>query len=350
LKRACGGARAATHPENLMENGLRNELIDACHRRLNYLRISVTDRCNLRCAYCLPCEDVPRLSHEEVLRYEEILRIVRVGVGLGISKVRVTGGEPLVRKGVVGFLAELARIPEIKDLSLTTNGVRLKEHLNALQAAGVARINISLDTLRPERYRRITGVDAFDAVWEGILAAHARGFRPIKLNVVALAGVNDDELVDLARLSLEHPFHVRFIEFMPIGSSRIGKRPPLLVPEIEERIGALGKLVPVERTEMDGPAHRYRFDGAPGEIGFIPAISHQFCRRCNRLRLTASGQLRPCLLSDRQEDLKGPLRRGCSDADLAEVFFSATRHKPSDHNLAVGEPAHVCCQMRSIGG
>ena len=333
-----------------MENGLRNELIDACHRRLNYLRISVTDRCNLRCAYCLPCEDVPRLSHEEVLRYEEILRIVRVGVGLGISKVRVTGGEPLVRKGVVGFLAELARIPEIKDLSLTTNGVRLKEHLNALQAAGVARINISLDTLRPERYRRITGVDAFDAVWEGILAAHARGFRPIKLNVVALAGVNDDELVDLARLSLEHPFHVRFIEFMPIGSSRIGKRPPLLVPEIEERIGALGKLVPVERREMDGPAHRYRFDGAPGEIGFIPAISHQFCRRCNRLRLTASGQLRPCLLSDRQEDLKGPLRRGCSDADLAEVFFSATRHKPSDHNLAVGEPAHVCCQMRSIGG
>jgi cyclic pyranopterin phosphate synthase len=333
-----------------MENGLRHELIDACHRRLSYLRISVTDRCNLRCAYCLPCEDVPRLSHEEVLRYEEILRIVRVGVGLGISKVRVTGGEPLVRKGVVGFLAELARIPEIKDLSLTTNGVRLKEHLDALQAAGVARINVSLDTLRPERYRRITGVDAFDTVWEGVLAAHARGIRPIKLNVVALAGVNDDELVDLARLSLEHPFHVRFIEFMPIGSSRIEKRPPLLVPEIAERIGVLGKLVPVERTEMDGPAHRYRFDGAPGEIGFIPAISHQFCRRCNRLRLTASGQLRPCLLSDRQEDLKGPLRRGCSDAELAEVFFSATRHKPSDHNLAVGEPAHVCCQMRSIGG
>lgn len=333
-----------------MDAASRHELIDACNRRLNYLRISVTDRCNLRCAYCLPCEDVPRLAHEEVLRYEEILRIVRVGVGLGISKVRVTGGEPLVRKGVLGFLAELARMPGIKDLSLTTNGVRLSEHLDALRTAGVARINISLDTLKPERYQRITGIDAFHAVWEGIRAAHALGFRPIKLNVVALNGVNDDELEDLARLSMEFPFHVRFIEFMPIGASRIERGAPLLVPEIQERISGLGRLLPVERSEMDGPAHRYRFEGAPGEIGFIPAISHQFCSRCNRLRLTASGQLRPCLLSDRQEDLKGPLRRGCSDSDLTEIFFNATRHKPSDHNLAVGEPAHVCCQMRSIGG
>jgi cyclic pyranopterin phosphate synthase len=333
-----------------MDTAPRHELIDACNRRLNYLRISVTDRCNLRCAYCLPCEDVPRLAHEEVLRYEEILRIVRVGVRLGISKVRVTGGEPLVRKGILSFLAELARIPEIKDLSLTTNGVLLKDHLEALKSAGVSRINISLDTLKPERYQRITGMDAFQRVWEGIRAAQAIGFRPIKLNVVALNGVNDDELVDLARLSLEFPFHVRFIEFMPIGQSRIERRAPLLVPDIQKRIRVLGELKTVERSEMDGPAHRYRFEGACGEIGFIPAISHQFCRRCNRLRLTASGQLRPCLLSDRQEDLKGPLRRGCSDAELAEIFFDATRHKPSDHNLAVGEPAHVCCQMRSIGG
>jgi cyclic pyranopterin phosphate synthase len=327
-----------------------HELVDSCNRHLTYLRISITDRCNLRCAYCLPCEDIPRLAHEEVLRYEEILRIVRVGVRLGISKIRVTGGEPLVRKGVIGFLSELARIPQIRDLSLTTNGVLLREQLEALKSAGVSRVNISLDTLKPKRYRHITGVDAFPAVWEGIQAAQALGFHPIKLNVVALRGVNDDELVDLARLSLEFPFHVRFIEFMPIGQSRIQRRPPLLIPDIQKRIGVLGKLVPVERSEMDGPAHRHRFEGAPGEIGFIPAISHQFCRRCNRLRLTASGQLRPCLLSDRQENLKGPLRRGCSDADLAEIFLNATRHKPSDHNLAVGEPAHVCCQMRSIGG
>jgi GTP 3',8-cyclase len=333
-----------------MDTAPRRELIDSCNRRLNYLRISVTDRCNLRCAYCLPCEDVPRLAHEEVLRYEEILRIVRVGVRLGISKVRVTGGEPLVRKGIYGFLAELSRLPGIRDLSLTTNGVLLSEHLEDLWSAGVSRINISLDTLTPARYRQITGVDAFQRVWDGIRAAERRGFSPIKLNVVALRGVNDDELVDLARLSLESPLHVRFIEFMPIGQSRIEGKSPLLVPEIQERISVLGKLLPVERTENDGPAHRYRFEGARGEIGFIPAISHQFCKRCNRLRLTASGQLRPCLLSDRQEDLKGPLRSGCSDAQLADIFFSATRHKPSDHNLAVGEPAHVCCQMRSIGG
>jgi cyclic pyranopterin phosphate synthase len=340
----------AAIPDNLMSQTPRHELIDSCNRRLNYLRISVTDRCNLRCAYCLPCEDIPRLPHDEILRYEEILRIVRVGARLGISKVRVTGGEPLVRKGIYGFLAELSRLPEIRDLSLTTNGVLLQENAAALRSAGVSRINISLDTLRPERYREITGMDAFQQVWAGIRAAEAAGFNPIKLNVVALRGVNEDELVDLARLSLESPLHVRFIEFMPIGQSRIEGRPRLLVPEIQERIGVLGKLMPLQRAEMDGPAHRYRFEGARGEIGFIPAISHQFCRQCNRLRLTASGQLRPCLLSDRQEDLKGPLRRGCSDAQLAEIFFSATRHKPSDHNLAAGEPAHVCCQMRSIGG
>jgi GTP 3',8-cyclase len=333
-----------------MREAYSQALIDACNRRLTYLRISVTDRCNLRCAYCLPCEDTPRLNHADILRYEEILRIVRVGVRLGISKVRITGGEPLVRKGICDFLAQLSGTPGIRDLSLTTNGVLLEENLDRLKSAGVTRINVSLDTLRPERYREITGMDAFARVWAGIRAAQAAGFSPIKLNVVALSGVNDDELVDLARLSFESSLHVRFIEFMPIGASRIGARPPLLVPEIRQRISVLGDLMPIERTEMDGPAHRQRFAGAPGEVGFISAISHNFCSRCNRLRLTANGQLRPCLLSDRQEDLKGPLRRGCSDDELAEIFLEATRHKPSDHNLSVGEPAHVCCQMRSIGG
>jgi cyclic pyranopterin phosphate synthase len=290
------------------------------------------------------------MAHTDILRYEEILRIVRVGTRLGISKVRVTGGEPLVRKGVYDFLAELARMPGIQDLSLTTNGVLLKENIGRIKSAGITRINVSLDTLKPERYREITGMDAFAQVWEGIRAAQALGFSPIKLNVVALSGVNEDELVDLAGLSLQFPYHVRFIEFMPVGQSRVATGPPLLVPEIRARIGVLGTLLPVPRTTMDGPAQRYRFEGGRGEIGFIPAISHQFCSRCNRLRLTASGQLRPCLLSDRQEDLKGPLRAGCSDDDLAGIFFEATRHKPSDHNLAVGEPAHVCCQMRSIGG
>lgn len=325
-------------------------LIDPCNRHLNYLRVSITDRCNLSCGYCLPEESVPRLPHATILRYEEILRIVRVAVRLGITKVRVTGGEPLVRKGVTEFLAQLAALPGLLDLSLTTNGVLLKETIERIHEAGIKRLNISLDTLRADRYRAITGMDFFDRVWDGILAAESLGFHPIKLNAVALHGVNDDELIDLARLTFAHPFHVRFIEFMPIGRSQFAGKPTLLVPEIMQRIAALGALVPVPRSEHDGPARRYRIEGARGEIGFISAISRHFCDRCNRLRLTASGQLRPCLMSDCQEDLKGPLRRGCSDDDLAELFYKTIQRKPSDHHLAVGEPAHVCCQMRSIGG
>jgi GTP 3',8-cyclase len=325
-------------------------LIDPCNRHLNYLRVSITDRCNLSCGYCLPEESVPRLPHATILRYEEILRIVRVAVRLGITKVRVTGGEPLVRKGVPEFLAQLAALPGLLDLSLTTNGVLLKETIERIHEAGIKRLNISLDTLRADRYRAITGMDFFDRVWDGILAAESLGFHPIKLNAVALHGVNDDELIDLARLTFAHPFHVRFIEFMPIGRSQFAGKPTLLVPEIMQRIAALGELVPVPRSEHDGPARRYRIERARGEIGFISAISRHFCDRCNRLRLTASGQLRPCLMSDCQEDLKGPLRRGCSDDDLAELFYKTIQRKPSDHHLAVGEPAHVCCQMRSIGG
>ncbi len=325
-------------------------LVDACNRHLNYLRVSITDRCNLACGYCLPEEAVPRLAHAAILRYEEILRIVRVAVRLGITKVRVTGGEPLVRRGVCDFLAELAAVPGLRDISLTTNGVLLTETVERIRSAGVTRLNVSLDTLRPERYRAITGRDFFGRVWEGILAAESLGFQPIKLNAVVLHGVNDDELIDLARLCWDHPFHVRFIEFMPIGRSHFAGKPTLLAPEIMRRIAALGTLIPVPRSEHDGPARRFRIEGARGEIGFISAISRHFCDRCNRLRLTANGQLRPCLMSDCQEDLKGPMRSGCSDDDLAEIFFKTIQCKPSDHHLSVGEPAHVCCQMRSIGG
>ena len=333
-----------------MADAAPSRLIDPCNRHLNYLRVSITDRCNLSCMYCLPQESLPRLAHEEILRYEEILRIVRVAVGLGITKVRVTGGEPLVRNGVYEFLLQLSAVPGLIDISLTTNGVLLKDNLHRLKAAGIARLNISIDTLKPERYRAITGTDVFDQVWDGVRAAETLGFHPIKLNAVALQGVNDDELVDLARLSFDQPYHVRFIVFMPFGKSRWAGRPPLLVPEIQERLRVLGELTPVPRSDHDGPAQRFRFKGARGEIGFIPAISRHFCDRCNRLRLTASGQLRPCLLSDHQEDLKGPLRRGCEDAELAEIFLRTTRLKPSEHSLAGGEPAHICCQMRSIGG
>ncbi len=326
------------------------KLIDPYNRHLNYLRISITDRCNLKCIYCVPPNLIPRLSHDEILTYEEILRLVRIGVSLGISKIRVTGGEPLVRKGVYGFLTDLSKLDGLTDLSLTTNGVSLKANLNKIKAAGIKRINISLDTLNPTKFEHITGFDLFGQVWQGIEMALEMGFHPIKLNIVALSGINDDELTDMARLSFDYPLHIRFIEYMPIGKSQIGNGPLLLAPEIKKRISGLGSLIPVPNTMNDGPAQRYHFEGAAGEIGFIHALSHHFCDRCNRLRLTARGQLRPCLLSDHHEDVKGVMRTGGTDEQLAEVFFKAVRHKPSDHNLAIQNPARVCGQMNSIGG
>jgi cyclic pyranopterin phosphate synthase len=298
----------------------------------------------------MPPGFVTRLPHNEILRYEEIIRIIKVGISLGISKIRITGGEPLVRKGVYDFLEQLADMDGLRDIALTTNGVSLKDNIEKIKAAGIKRINISLDTLSRNKYKEITGHDRFDQVWEGIELAHKNGFDPIKLNMVALSGVNDDELADFARLSFSYPFHIRFIEYMPIGKSRMKYGPLLLVPEIKRRISTIGKLIPVKNSINDGPAERYRFEGAKGEIGFIGALSHHFCNRCNRLRLTASGQLRPCLLSDHHEDLKSLLRKGCSDEELAEIFLAAVRHKPSDHNLSISNPAKVLSQMSSIGG
>ncbi|MGD8441946.1 MAG: GTP 3',8-cyclase MoaA [Desulfobacterales bacterium] len=326
------------------------KLIDPYNRHLNYLRISITDRCNLKCIYCVPRHLIPRLSHADILTYEEILRLVRIGIKLGISKIRVTGGEPLVRKGVYGFLADLSSLDGLADLSLTTNGVSLKANLKKIKAAGIKRINISLDTLNRAKFERITGFNLFDQVWQGIEMALEMGFHPIKLNIVALNGTNDDELTDMARLSFDYPLHIRFIEYMPIGESQIGNGPLLLAPEIKKRISVLGSLIPVTNAIDDGPAQRYHFEGAAGEIGFIHALSHHFCDRCNRLRLTARGRLRPCLLSDHHEDVKAVMRSGGTDEELMEVFFKAVRHKPSDHNLAIQNPTRICGQMSSIGG
>jgi cyclic pyranopterin phosphate synthase len=327
-----------------------HKLIDAYNRRLNYLRISITDRCNLKCIYCVPKDFIPRLPHDEILRYEEILRIVNVGVDLGITKVRVTGGEPLVRKGVYDFLGQLTRIKELTDVALTTNGIFLKENIEEIKSANIKRINISLDTLDREKYAKTTGLDKFQQVWQGIELAHKSGFDPIKINVVALRGVNEDELTSFARLSLSHPFHIRFIEYMPIGKSHMNFEPPLLIPEIKDRISTIGNLIDIQRDRYDGPAERFRFEGAQGEIGFIGALSCHFCDACNRLRLTASGGLRPCLLSDHQLDLKKPLRNGCSDNELADIFLAAVKNKPPDHHLEINDPVGVSCQMSSIGG
>ena len=329
----------------------KGKLVDSCNRHLNYLRISITDRCNLRCTYCMPDDRIPRLKHSEILRYEEILRVLQVGVSLGISKIRITGGEPLVRKGVYGFLDQLNRMEQLKDISLTTNGMLLAENIDRIYGSGIRRINISIDTLNRKKYEQITGLDGLPQVWKGIEAALEKGFSPIKLNIVALKGMNEDELEEMAKLSFKYPFHIRFIEQMPIGKAHLAPGKPLLAPVIKQRIGSLGRLLPVEKSFHDGPAQRYRIEGALGEVGFIPAISQHFCERCNRLRLTASGQLRPCLLSDRQEDLKGPLRAGCSDAEITNIFLKAVQHKPCDHNLNEDDSeGGVDGQMHAIGG
>lgn len=300
--------------------------------------------------YCVPHDSIPKLPHADILKYEEILRLVRIGVRLGITKVRITGGEPLVRKGVYQFLSELTAIDGIEDVSLTTNGVFLKDNVEKIMSAGVQRINISIDTLRRDRFLKITGHDHLKQVRDGIEAAHQMGMHPLKLNVVALRGINDDEFVDFAEMTFSYPFHIRFIEHMTIGDTRVKINNNILAPEIRERIRQLGRLTPVEKERHDGPAELYQFEGAKGRIGFITALSNHFCHLCNRIRLTASGQLRPCLLSDYEKDLKGPMRSGCSDEALAKIFRDSAERKGLEHQVTQDPSTRVSSQMSSIGG
>jgi cyclic pyranopterin phosphate synthase len=325
-------------------------LVDREKRHLNYLRISITDRCNLRCLYCVPEGRIPKLDHDDILSYEEILRLVEIGIALGIRKVRITGGEPLVRKGAVDFLARLKRIRELEDVSLTTNGVLLETFGQRIFDAGVRRINVSLDTLNRGKYAHITGYDHFDRVWKGIRKALDIGFAPIKINVVAMRGINDDEIIQFGKLARIYPFHVRFIEYMPIGNSRATTRDQLLTPEIQHRITALGTLTPVEPDQHDGPARRFKLAGSAGEIGFISALSHHFCHRCNRLRLTADGKLRACLLSDHHDDLRQALRNGASDQALADIFRLSVKKKAARHPLDGNGQKCINSQMQGIGG
>ncbi|WP_417914070.1 GTP 3',8-cyclase MoaA [Candidatus Electronema sp. JM] len=309
---------------------------DLFSRTISYLRLSLTDRCNLRCIYCVPPEGQPPcLAHDALLTYEELLRVVRAAVSLGMTKLRLTGGEPLVRKGIMGFVERLGEIDGLRDIRITTNGVLLEQYAEGLKAAGISKINISLDSLKPERFAAITGADSFAQVWRGIEKAQAVGFAPVKLNMVVMRGVNDDELEEFARLSRDTSLHVRFIEFMPVGSqSRWNRDTYLCSDKIKERISHLGELIPVPRSETDGPASMFRLgENAKGKIGFISPISHHFCDRCNRLRLTSEGRLRACLLHDAETDLRAVLRRGCSDEDICETLLAAVRSKPQGHRM-----------------
>lgn len=308
---------------------------DQFGRRVEYLRVSVTDKCNLRCVYCMPLEGLPWMRRDEILDYEEIESIVRTMAGMGLRRVRITGGEPLVRRDLPDLARMLGAVPGLDDLSLSTNAVLLDEHADALRAAGVSRINVSLDSLREDRVDAIARrPGSFPKVMAGLDAAERVGFAPIKLNVVLMKGVNDDEIEDFAAITRERPWHVRFIEVMPTGSNLDVSADQFFSCQAAlRRLGAMDDLEPVEGPPGNGPATYHRFPGAPGTVGVITPMSHNYCDRCNRMRLTADGHLRPCLFGSLQTNLRDALRAG---DDIVPLIEETLRVKPERHHLVQG--------------
>jgi cyclic pyranopterin phosphate synthase len=328
---------------------VKDRLVDSFGRCIDYLRVSITDLCSLRCTYCRPPEGVELTTHEEILRYEEILTIVSVARDLGVRKIRVTGGEPLVRRGVVDFVSRLTALEGIEDVGLTTNATLLSPLAAELRAAGLRRINISLDSLDRETFRRITGQDKLSSVIEGIRIALEIGFQPVKINVVLLRGVNEPDIPQLARLTINHPLDVRFIERMPFGNEVLPNAPsPFSAGKALEIVRReVGEPKRVSSGPLDGPATMFRLEGAKGRIGIIDPVTGHFCGTCNRLRLTATGTLRPCLLGDREIDIKSALRAGASKRELARIIRQAVDAKPLGRlisNNALKE------RMNRIGG
>ena len=312
-------------------------LSDSFQRPINYLRISVTDRCNLRCVYCIPEEGVSLMSHADILSYEEIFRVVEAAAEMGIDRVRLTGGEPLVRAGVSDLVKLIAGIGTINDIALTTNGILLSQYAAELKDAGLRRVNISLDTIKPERFNRITRCGNLEDALQGIEAAHTAGLDPVKINMVVVAGINDDEIPDFAKKTVDEGWHVRFIEHMPVIDEEPLAFNLVSVSEIRRAIETLGKLESCQVKIGNGPAKYFRLPGATGTIGFITPVTEHFCYQCNRLRFTADGKLRPCLLSEEEIDIKESLRRGASLAELKSLIEKTIASKPESHRLAEGK-------------
>ena len=310
-------------------------MIDQFGRRVEYVRVSVTDKCNLRCVYCMPLDGLDWLKRESLLSYEEIASVLRTLAGMGLEKVRITGGEPLVRKDLPRLVGMVAEIPGIVDISLSTNAVLLADQAQALRDAGIQRVNVSLDSLQEERVDAIARrPGSFGRIMEGLEAAEAVGFDPIKINVVLIGGQNDDEIEDFALISRNRPWHVRFIELMPTGSNLdLSADNFVSCQEALARIRRMGSIEPVDGPAGNGPATYFRFPGAAGTVGVITPMSHNYCDRCNRMRLTADGQLRPCLFGSIQTNLRDPLRAG---ADLVPLIEETLRIKPERHYLIQG--------------
>ncbi|MEA3545820.1 MAG: GTP 3',8-cyclase MoaA [Thermodesulfobacteriota bacterium] len=323
-------------------------LSDNFGRKINYLRLSLTDRCNMRCIYCMPADGVDKLGHAEILSYEQFLMIAEAAVSLGIEKIRVTGGEPLVRTGIISFLEQLSNISGLRQLVLTTNGVLLPEMAQALKDVGVQRLNISLDSLQPAMFTQLTRRDLLPQVLAGIAAAEKVGLS-YKINMVVMRGFNDNEILDFARLTQQHDCTVRFIEYMPVLKDKNWQS--LVVPskEILQRLNDHYCLHPVDRGPLAGPAEEFAIDGAQGQLGVIAPLSGHFCQDCNRIRITASGGVRTCLFSDHELDLK-PLLFSGNVSHVASELKRLVNDKPACHTLNSQTSEYSPFSMAQIGG
>ena len=323
---------------------------DRFGRNIHYLRISLTDRCNLRCVYCMP-EDIKFRPRAELLQDDELLLLVRLCTELGFDKFRLTGGEPTVRANVVELVRDIAQTPGVRSLSMTTNGLLLKQLAAPLAAAGLQRVNVSIDTLDPVKFKRLTRWGAVADVWAGIQAAEAAGLTPMKLNAVIVRGYNEDDVVELAALTQKHQWQMRFIEMMPFGDvAEFQQTQVITAQEMRDKIESqLGPLTPVDGGRLDGEARLYRLADGLGDVGFISSVTEPFCASCTRARLTADGKLRMCLLREYEMDLLTPLRAGASLDDLKGLVLTAVYHKPWGHGLAEGD-RNIGRGMSQIGG
>ncbi|MCX5780761.1 MAG: GTP 3',8-cyclase MoaA [Firmicutes bacterium] len=326
-------------------------MLDTKGRNINYLRISITDRCNLRCLYCMPLEGVEKLGHFSILNLEDIARLVRVAATVGIRKIRLTGGEPLVRKNVAQLIHYIHEIKEIDDISLTTNGTLFAGMAEELQAAGLDRVNFSLDTLVADKFKYITREGKLPEVRQAIDKALALGMEPVKINTVLIRGFNDNEVMDFADLAYNNPLHIRFIEFMPIGDLQFWNRENIVTSsETRNLINKKYKLVDGKKVRGSGPAKYYKLEGGQGSVGFISPMSNHFCAECNRIRMTAEGKLRGCLYDKTESDLKQALENGASDEELRQIFLMTINAKPDKHNMNSGWGDENLRKMYQIGG
>lgn len=326
-------------------------MLDSHGRNINYMRVSVTDRCNLRCRYCMPEEGISNLGHSRILSLEEIARLIKVATSVGINKIRLTGGEPLVRKNITQLVSYINKIPEINDIAVTTNGIMFADMAEELRNAGLNRVNFSMDSLVDEKFRYITRRGDLRDVKRALFKALELEMHPVKINVVVINGFNNNEILDFAELAYTYPLHIRFIEFMPIGDLHYWNKDRMLsTDKIKDRVEQKYELVTARKIQGNGPSKYYKVNGGQGTIGFISPMSNHFCGECNRIRMTADGRLRGCLYEKTETDMGKALLDGASDETIRQLFINSINKKPARHHMDNGWGAENQRKMYQIGG